>query len=91
MNRDRVQAARRHAKARASARFGVVLNSDALRVLVADIQNGRTTHISGKRAIAVYGKKNQCIHTFLSLEQARETLERTGERGALEQLQESIR
>jgi hypothetical protein len=105
MNRDRVQAARRHAKARASARFGVVLNSDALRVLVADIQNGRTTHIwsesldrrwhlvtiSGKRAIAVYGKKNQCIHTFLTLEQARETLERTGERGALEQLQESIR
>lgn len=100
MNRERVQAARRHAKARASARLGVVLNSEALRALVADIQQGRTVHVwsesldrrwhlvhlNGKPCVAVYGKKNQTIHTFLTVEQACETLERHGETTALKRL-----
>lgn len=97
MNRARVQAARRHAKVRASARLGVVLNSEALRALVADIQAGRTVHVwsesldrrwhfvrlDGKPCVAVYGKRNQTIHTFLTVEQAAATLERHGEKAAL--------
>lgn len=97
MNRERVQAARRHAKARASARLGVVLNSEALRALVADIQAGRSTHlwaqsrdrqwhlvtVGGNKAVAVYGKGNKTVHTFLTLEQARETLGIHGQAEAL--------
>jgi hypothetical protein len=88
MNPARQQAARRHAKARASARLGVVLNSEALRSIVADIQAGRSTHlwaqsrdrqwhlvaVGDSKAVAVYGKGNKTVHTFLTLQQARETL-----------------
>lgn len=105
MNRERVQAARRHAKARASARLGVVLNSDDLRGLVADIHQGRTIHVwsesldrrwhlvrlNGTPCVAVYGKKNQTIHTFLTVEQACTTLARHGEGGALERLKANAR
>lgn len=105
MNRERVQAARRHAKARASSRLGVVLNSEALRALVADIQQGRTLHVwsesldrrwhlvrlDGAPCVAVYGKKNQTIHTFLTVEQACSTLERHAQRGALERLRANAR
>lgn len=105
MNRERVQAARRHAKARASARLGVVLNSEGLRALVADIQQGRTLHVwsesldrrwhlvrlDGTPCVAVYGKKNQTIHTFLTVEQACFTLERHAQRGALDRLKANAR
>lgn len=97
MNPARTQAARRHAKARASARLGVVLNSKALGAIVADIQAGRSTHlwaqsrdrqwhlviVGGAKAVAVYGKSNKTVHTFLTLEQARETLGKLGVQSAL--------
>lgn len=101
MNRERQQAARRHSKARASARLRLVLNRDDLAQVVADIQGGRSTHlwtqsltrawhlvaVKGQQVVAIYGKHIKAVHTFYTVEMAREALSKFGAVDALNRLE----
>lgn len=93
--------ARRHAKARASARLGIVLNRDDLNGIVQAIQSGSTIplwsqsltrawHLVKVRdvpCVVIYGKALKAVHTFLTLDMARETLAKNGQVAALKKLE----
>lgn len=95
------QHARKHAKRRATSRFGASVNRHDMRQFVADIQSGRTVPIwaqsnsrawhlvrlNGAPAIAVYGKNTKTIHTFLTVAQARKTLRAERQTDALARLE----
>lgn len=95
------QHARKHAKRRATSRFGAKVNRHDMRQMVSDIQAGRTTPIwaqsnsrawhlvrlDGVPAVAVYGKTTKTIHTFLTPGQARNTLQAERQADALARLE----